>query len=242
MLGIGGSLARLARLVIPGVPYHVTQRGNRRQQTFFCDDDYVLYRDLLGQAARRAGTEVWSYCLMPNHVHLIVVPSHEDGLRMTFADAHRRYTGFVNARQRWTGHLWQGRYGAVPMDDTHLMAAARYVAFNPVRARLVEKAHQWPWSSVRAHRAERDDQLVQVAPLLERFGPIDVFLDQAEEDAAFRALRMAETTGRPAGSREWVAQIERMTGRVLAPRKRGPKPKAKETAGQLLSAFSKLSP
>lgn len=106
-------MARLARLVIPGLPYHVTQRGNRRQQTFFGDGDYALYRDLLAAAAERAQTRVWSYCLMPNHVHLIVVPSHADGLRQTFADAHRRYTGFINARHRWTGHLWQGRFGAV---------------------------------------------------------------------------------------------------------------------------------
>ena len=146
-------MARLARIVIPAVPYHVTQRGNRRQQTFFCDEDYALYRDLLGQAARKAGSEIWSYCLMPNHVHIILVPSHEDGLRMTVADAHRRYTGFVNARHRWTGHLWQGRFGAVAMDEAHLMAAARYVALNPVRARIVERAQDWPWSSARAHLA-----------------------------------------------------------------------------------------
>ncbi len=217
-------MARLARVVLPGIPYHVTQRGNRRQQTFFCDEDYALYRDLLGEAARKAGTAVWSYCLMPNHVHLIVVPSDEDGLRRTFADAHRRYTGFINARQRWTGHLWQGRYGAVAMDEEHLCAAARYVALNPVRARLTERAHDWPWSSVRAHRAGEDDELVEVAPLLERHGPIDAFLGGTEDEQATRALRMAETTGRPVGSRSWVEEMERLSGRALAPRKRGRKP------------------
>jgi len=117
---MGGFMARLARIVLPGIPYHVTQRGNRRQQTFFEDSDYALYRDLLAQAARRAGASIWSYCLMPNHVHIIVVPSDGDGLRRTFADAHRRYTAFINARHRWTGHLWQGRYGAVAMDEEHL--------------------------------------------------------------------------------------------------------------------------
>lgn len=223
-------MARLARVVIPGIPYHVTQRGNRRQQTFFCEEDYALYRDLLADAARRAGTRVWAYCLMPNHVHLIVVPSHEDGLRMTFADAHRRYTGFVNARQRWTGHLWQGRYGAVAMDEAHLMAAARYVALNPVRARLAERAEDWRWSSARAHLAGKDDRLVEVAPLLERYGDFAVFLGCAEDSRATQTLRMAETTGRPAGGSEWVAEIERRSGRVLAPRKRGPRPR-QEDAG-----------
>lgn len=225
-------MARLARIVLPGIPYHVTQRGNRRQRTFFNDADYALYRDLLAAAAKRAGTSVWAYCLMPNHVHLIVVPADEDGLRRTFADAHRRYTGFVNARERWTGHLWQGRYGAVAMDEAHLAAAARYVALNPVRAGLVSAAHEWRWSSVRAHLAGSNDPLVEVAPLLERYGDFGAFLDGEEDQQATRALRLSETTGRPAGEPAWIGEIERRTGRVLAPRKRGPKAKLTATEGE----------
>lgn len=219
-------MARLARLVLPGVPYHVTQRGNRRQQTFFEDDDYRLYRDLLGEAARRADANVWAYCLMPNHVHMIIVPGDEDGLRRTFADAHRRYTGFINARHRWTGHLWQGRFGAVAMDEQHLAAAARYVALNPVRARLVDRAEQWRWSSAAAHLAGEDDELVEVAPLLDRYGDFGAFLGGEEDQQATRRLRNGETTGRPAGTAEWLAEIEERSGRRLAPQKRGPKPKA----------------
>jgi putative transposase len=101
-------MARLPRFVLPGIPYHITQRGNRRAQTFFEDADYALYRDLLAQSAQKAWAEMWCYCLMPNHVHIIIVPSDKDGLRRTFADTHRRYTGFINARHRWSGHLWQG--------------------------------------------------------------------------------------------------------------------------------------
>jgi putative transposase len=207
------------------MPYHVTQRGNRRQPTFFEDSDYALYRDLLADAARRSGASIWSYCLMPNHVHLIVVPADPDGLRSTFADAHRRYTGFINARHRWTGHLWQGRYGAVAMDEDHLAAAARYVALNPVRARLTDRAEEWEWSSTRAHFAGEDDALVEVAPLLDRYGDFAAFLDGAEDQQATRALRRAETTGRPAGGNDWIAQLELASGRQLAPRKRGPKPR-----------------
>lgn len=217
-------MARLPRLVIPGLPYHVTQRGNRRQRTFFEDGDYALYRDLLAQAADRAGAEIWAYCLMPNHVHIIIAPSDEDGLRRTFADAHRRYTGYINARHRWTGHLWQGRFGAVVMDEAHLAAAARYVSLNPVRARLVDKAQDWRWSSVAAHLAGEDDALVTVAPLLERYGPFAGFLDDPRADeAAWTALRMSETTGRPLGSDEWIERLEAKTGRTLKPQKRGPK-------------------
>lgn len=219
-------MVRLPRLVIPGLPYHVTQRGNRRAPTFFEDADYALYRDLLAAAAGKAGSEIWAYCLMPNHVHLIVVPSHEDGLRQTFADAHRRYTGFINARQRWTGHLWQGRFGAVLMDEAHLASAVRYVSLNPVRARLVERAQDWRWSSVGAHLAGSDDPLVQVAPVLERYGDFGSFLGQAaKDDDAWRRLKQSETSGRPIGTADWISSIEARTGRTLAAQKRGPKPK-----------------
>ena len=218
-------MARLARIVIPGTPYHVTQRGNRRQQTFFEDGDYALYRDLLAETARRAGVEVWAYCLMPNHVHLIVVPADEHGLRRTFADAHRRYTCFINARHRWTGHLWQGRYGAVAMDETHLIHATRYVALNPGRAQLCERAEQWPWSSARAHLEGKDDGLAVVGPLRDRIGNFAAFLGGEEDQQATRALRMAETTGRPLGTADWVEQLEQLTGRNLAAKKRGPKPR-----------------
>jgi putative transposase len=221
-------MVRLPRLGLPGIPYHVTQRGNRREQTFFEDGDYALYRDLLAEAARKAGAEIWCYCLMPNHVHVIVVPSDEDGLRRTFADTHRRYTGFINARSRWTGHLWQGRFGAVAMDEEHLANAARYVSLNPVRARLVERAHEWRWSSVAAHLAGEDDRLVRVAPVLERYGDFAAFLaESADDEAAWRRLRMSESSGRPLGGDAWLAAIEARTGRQLRPRKRGPKPKEK---------------
>lgn len=148
-------MARLPRLVLPGIPHHVTQRGNRRERTFFEDGDYSLYLDLLSDASRRSGVEIWSYCLMPNHVHIIAVPSDEDGLRRTFRYVHRHYTGFINARMRTTGHLWQGRFSSVAMDEGHLVAALRYVALNPVRARLVAHATDWPWARTRARTRRR---------------------------------------------------------------------------------------
>lgn len=221
-------MARLPRIVLPGIPYHVTQRGNRRGQTFFEEGDYALYRDLLGEAAKKAGTEVWCYCLMPNHVHLILVPGNEDGLRRTLADTHRRYTGFINARHRWTGHLWQGRFGAVAMDETHLGHAVRYVSMNPVRAQLAARPQDWPWSSVRAHLAGADDGLVQVQPVLDRYGDFACFLDIVDQQdviEAWRKLRMSETSGRPLGSEAWLGSLEARTGRKLKPQKRGPKPR-----------------
>ena len=220
-------MARLPRVVIPGIPHHVTQRGNRRERTFFEDGDYELYLDLLKDAARAARAEVWSYCLMPNHVHVIVVPSDPDGLWRTFRHVHRHYTGYINARMRVTGHLWQSRYGSVAMDEAHLHAALRYVALNPVRAGLVARAQDWPWSSVRAHLARESDGIVAVEPALDRVGDFAGFLSEDFDEAmTYAALRKAESVGRPIGSHEWLADMEARTGMNLAPQRRGPKPSA----------------
>ena len=217
-------MARLPRLVVPGLPHHVTQRGNGRQQTIFEEGGYALYLDLLADAAEKARAEVWAYCLMPNHVHAVVVPADEDGLRRTFGDLHRRYTAYVNARARRTGHVWQGRFGSVAMDEAHLFHALRYVSLNPVRARLVERAADWRWSSVGAHLAGKDDRVVRVAPALERVGNFAAFLaEDFDQDEAWLALRRAESIGRPIGDATWIAALEARTGRTLAPGKRGPK-------------------
>ena len=138
-------MARLARAVFPGLPHHVTQRGNGRARTFFSDDDYRLYRDLLAKHTAAAGVEVWAWVLMPNHVHLILVPHDADALRRALAPVHRYYAGHVHLRQKKSGHFWQGRFGCVAMDEDHLGAALRYVALNPVRARLCQRAIDWPW-------------------------------------------------------------------------------------------------
>jgi putative transposase len=131
-------MARLARVVAPGLPHHVTQRGNRRQPTFFCDEDYDTYAQLMAQFRRAQNIEIWAYCLMPNHVHLIAVPQSVDGLRRAIGKAHRRYTQMVNFREGWRGHLWQGRFASFVLDEPYLLTAARYVELNPVRAALVK--------------------------------------------------------------------------------------------------------
>jgi putative transposase len=207
--------------VLPGIPHHVTQRGNRRQRTFFEEADYALYLDLLASAAERAGVEIWPYCLMPNHVHIILTPGDPDGLWRTFGDLRRCYTGFINARRRTTRNLWQGRYGSVAMDDAYLMAALRYIALNPVRARLVTRPEEWQWSSTRALLAKASDHVVKAAPALERTGDFAAFLDEDFDDALGDAtLDKAESIGRPVGSPEWLTDTEARTGRKLAAQKR----------------------
>ena len=218
-------MTRIARVVVPGLPHHVTQRGNRRERIFFEDGDYALYRDWLGQSCRRFGVEVWAYCQMPNHVHLILTPEDGEGLALALSRTHRLYAGFVNARARQTGHLFQGRFGSVALDEDHLMNAARYVAMNPVRAGLAPRAEDWPHSSVRAHLAGRDDGLVRVKPLLDR-APRFADLLEGEPDAAAFRPHQAQRADRPAARLGGVvAAIERSLGRVLAPGKRGRKPR-----------------
>lgn len=225
-------MARLSRIVIPEVAHHVMQRGNRRQPIFFSDADRALYLKLLEAGCERARVRCLAWCLMTNHVHLILVPADADGLRAALADAHRRYTRQVNLREDWRGYLFQGRFASYPMDDAHLMAAVRYVENNPVAAGLAARAADWRWSSARSHVAGRrvaGDPLTDVAALgahvrnWRRMLAEGLEAGDAAEDAA--AIEARLRTGRPLAEAEWVAAAERKLARPLARGKPGPKPK-----------------
>ena len=161
-------MPRAPRVVVPGLPHHITQRGNRRQTTFFGARDYALYRELLIETCRRFGVAVWSYCWMPNHVHFIAVPRTPESLAKAFGRAHRAYSTIVNRREGWTGYLWQGRFASYPMEERHLFAATRYILSNPVTAGVVEHAQRWPYSSLAAHCGQAEDELVDAEPLARR--------------------------------------------------------------------------
>jgi putative transposase len=217
-------MARLARVVVPGFPHHVTQRGNRREKTFFAEEDYAEYLSLLGEWCRRCGVEVWAYCLMPNHVHLIMVPDDEEGLRRALGETHRRYTRRINLREGWRGYLWQGRFASFVMDERHLLRAARYVELNPVRAKLCRTPWRWPWSSAAAHVAGCDDGLVRVGPLLERVKDWREFLMETAVGDQDELLRCHARTGRPLGEATFLDHVEQVLHRIVRPAKRGPKP------------------
>jgi putative transposase len=213
--------------VVPGYPHHVTQRGNRRQQTFFNRDDYRAYLDLMAQWCDEWEVRIWAYCLMPNHVHLIAVPKTEDGFRRAIGEAHRRYTRRVNFREGWRGHLWQGRFASFVMDNHYLLAAARYIELNPVRARIVRKPHRYPYSSARAHLEGRADPLLSKSPLGRMVDDWASFLSTEPGEDEEELLRRHERTGRPLGSKRFVAKLEKLLGRTLRPRKGGRPRKAK---------------
>lgn len=156
-------MARIARVVHPGAPHHGIQRGNRHQPVFFEDDDYRFYLALIDEFAAKADIAVIAYCLMPNHVHFILTPSHADGLRATLGEAHRRYARYINFHENWRGHLWQERFHSYPMDEVHLWTAVRYVELNPVAADIVFNPVEWPWSSAKAHISGQPDPRINLS-------------------------------------------------------------------------------
>ena len=223
-------MARLARITVPGLPHHVTQRGNGRQKVFFSDSDYALYRNLLANHCRAAEVEVWAWCLMPNHVHLLLAPRDEDGLRSALSKTHRTYAGIIHAREGRSGHFWQGRFGSVALDEDHLLNAFRYLVLNPVRARLVRNPEDWPWARARAYVSGEDDGVTTLSPMLTRFPDMGGMFEneQPRDIAAFDRLRRAETIGRPLGSAAFVEALAQRFGRTLAPAKPGPKKRSSD--------------
>jgi putative transposase len=171
------------------------------------------------------GTQVWANCSMPNHVHLIMAPGEEDGLRCAVAEAHRRSTRMINFRRGWRGHLWQERFHSFVIDEQYLLATVRYVERNPLRAGLCKSVEDWPWSSARAHLHEQDDGLVSVRPLLELIPDWRHFLAEPDADTLPERIHLHARTGRPLGSEDFVKQLEVRLRRTLRPQKPGPKPR-----------------
>lgn len=216
-------MARIARIVIPDIPHHVVQRGNRRQNVFFRDGDKQKYIEILREQAERFRLTFWAYCLMDNHVHLIAVPHHEDSLAKGIGEAHRRYTRMVNFREGWRGYLWQGRFNSFPLDEQYLVAAVRYVERNPVRAKMVEKADEYLWSSAKAHISKTKDPLLENFYLIHEINDWASYLAENDEENVIRRMEVHSRTGRPLGSKAFIENLERRLGIVLQKRKPGPK-------------------
>lgn len=217
-------MGRLPRVVIVDVPHHVTQRGNARQKIFAGDTDRVTYLELLREYSQFYRLSLLGYCLMSNHVHLIVLPQAPDALSQSLKQAHGRYASYWNAAQSSSGHVWQGRFYSCPLDEPHLWAALRYAELNPVRAAMVTSAAQWPWSSAAAHCGPApSDGFLDVERWRRRWTPAEwhQFLLEGNASAEDNALRRCTHTGRPLGSAAFVANLEECTSRPLAPRKGG---------------------
>ena len=223
-------MTRAARIIVPGVPHHVTQRGNRGMNVFESDADRKAYLRFLKRYSNRYGLDVWGYCLMTNHIHLVVVPQHETALSNALRDTHTVYAMYFNSRTQSNGHVWQGRFYSCPLDDAHLWVAMRYVELNPVRAGMVDCPENYPWSSAAAHCGLRSDPL-----LTQSFPPPDVDIDWKawlyavhHEDTNYERIRNHTRTGRPCGTDSFVAKLETLLKRTLRPKKGGRPRKVKK--------------
>ena len=212
-------MPRMARVVIAGAPHHVTQRGNRREDVFFCDDDRQKYLQLLLEYSAKHELQTLAYCLMTNHVHLVCVPAREDTLSLVLKPLDMRYAQHVNWAQGISGRLWQGRFYSCVLDDEHVWAAIRYVERNPVRARMVRKAENYAWSSASAHCGLRSDPVLSPLPKGRPAEPSgwSAWLAEGDDEKMLATLRLHTRTGRPAGGKRFVAELESRMGRKLRP-------------------------
>jgi putative transposase len=227
-------MARFARVVATDSPHHVTQRGNARQFVFESDADRLVYLDLLRTHCGLHRLSLVGYCLMSSHVHLIVIPTRADSLRLALKHTHGRYAAYFNARHASSGHVWQGRYYSCPLDQPHLWAALRYTELNPVRAGMVAQPADYYWSSAAAHCGpDRSDTSLEMRPWREVWNPVlwREYLRAAEAAGEAEAVRRSTHTGRPLGAPEFVAGLEQTLRRPLAPQKGG-RPSKPEVGGK----------
>jgi len=215
-------MARIARVVIPGMPHHIVQRGVRGMNVFFSDADRYSYLDLLSEYGKRFGVSFLAWCLMTNHIHLIAVPEDKSSLARGIGEAHRRYTRRVNFHEGWRGYLFQGRFHSCPLDGQYLLAAVRYVLRNPIRAGLADKPWDYQWSNARWIVGDAlEDPLATPSETLADITDWRSFL--MGDSRQLKEIRQHTRTGRPLGSESFITQIESLIGRVVRPQKRGPK-------------------
>lgn len=213
---------RLARVVVPNIPHHITQRGNNREDIFFDESDWHHYLSWLKEYSKRYGLEVWAYCLMSNHIDLIACPKESHSLSRTLRDAHMRYAQYVNRRYKRSGHLWQGRFFSCALEESHLLMAVRYVERNPVRVGIVSEAWEYPWSSAQTHVNGSGDIILEGDNLLrDMVNQWEEFLQEEDDPKKIGYLRRNTKVGRPVGSESFVKRIEGLLLRVIRPKKTG---------------------
>jgi putative transposase len=218
-------MARRPRFVVPGVPHHITQRGNNRQDVFSSEQDRIRYLQILREHSRRQNVRILGWCLMSNHVHLVAVPGSVESLALALGQAHSQYSLEQNRKQGRSGHLWQGRFFSCPIESKRLMSAIRYVELNPVRAWMTADACDWRWSSARVHTSPevRDELLdwewrgwMEEARLgVWNYADWKATLLAAEPTEDVDRMRRATNVGEPLGSDEFVRDLEAKAGRRL---------------------------
>ena len=224
-------MPRAARIVIPGCPHHVTQRGNNKQEVFLVDSDRQVYLDFLLDASARYDLRIDGYCLMTNHVHLVATPCYEASLADTMKRTNQLYSQYINRMHSRSGHLWQDRFFSCTLDQDHFQRALVYVERNPVRARLVRKAWRWQWSSASAHCGmDKESDLIDISSWKKdiRFALWKKLLERPDDEKLVSKLRLATSRNRPLGSDSFIAKLETKLGCRLRPLPRGRPAKRKK--------------
>ena len=230
-------MPRMSRAIAVGYPHHITQRGNDRRTVFAEADDYLRYREWLARNARKFGLDMWAWCLMPNHVHVVGVPNSEDALSRTFNTVHMQYAQYHNRTKNASGHLWQGRYFSCVLDEAHVYAAVRYVEMNPVRVGLAASAQDYPWSSAKSHVSGTADPVLSGNCFLtETVRDWGEYLAEAPATAVQDDIIKATATGRPCGGEAFVKQMETLLSRSFVPLPSG-RPRIKKSVEEVVDLF-----
>lgn len=219
-------MPRIARVVAVGFPHHITQRGNYRKPIFIDDDDRRKYLSFLQLESQRHGLEILGFCLMPNHIHVIGLPKAPQSMAQVFKYVNMKYAQYFHRRtQAGAGHLWQGRFFSCVMDESYLVACARYIERNPVRARMVQRPSDWPWSSARIHSGLDSHDPLGIMKLFE-YVSVSMehwreFIEAKDHPAEVEVIKEHTIKGRPLGNSSFIGALEEKLGRILKPGKRG---------------------
>jgi putative transposase len=212
-------MPRQARTVFAGEPHHITQRGNRREDIFYTDEDRITYLSWLKEYCQKHKVEILAYCLMTNHIHLIALPKTEDGLQSVLKPLHMRYAQRFNRQRGWQGHVWQGRYFSSVLDEHYLWNAIRYVERNPVRAKMVRRAENYTWSSAAAHCGVQEDTVLTTKVYwrkqFEAIGDWSAWLAEGDLEIEMATIRRNVEKGLPCGSDRFIRKLEKRVGRIL---------------------------
>ena len=212
-------MPRLARIIVPGLPHHITQRGNYRQDIFNDDTDRRRYLIWVGEYCRKYNLSIIAYCLMSNHVHFIVIPKDENSIARTFNTAHMRYSQYRNKNIGASGHLWQGRFFSCVMDERHLTVSARYIERNPVRAHMAKKPYEYIWSSAKDHVNNARTSIIDTSELFKYVEIEQVqwknFIDTPDHAKDISIIRKYTMTGRPLGGESFINKLEKRLGERL---------------------------
>ncbi|RLA23028.1 MAG: transposase [Gammaproteobacteria bacterium] len=211
-------MPRLARTVFTDIPHHITQRGNRREDVFFTDEDRLIYLEWLKFYCEKYNVSILAYCLMTNHVHLVLTPHSKDGLQQVLKPLHMRYSQHINKVKGWKGHLWQGRFFSSPLDEPYTWSTIRYVERNPVQAGMTTKSEDYQWSSAAAHCGMRTSSLLAKLPISLNGVSQDKWaewLSLVENSDVTNIIQRNIEKGLPCGSDNFIDQLEIVAKRSL---------------------------